>query len=140
MFLVKRETNPWFKDFEESFADFFSPSLNGDFTRNLAVDVKEDAEGYAVEVDVPGFKKDEIHLNFEDNILGIVANKAAETEEKKEGYLRRERYKGSFRRQIRLGQDVDSEKITADLKDGVLTIKLAKAATPTKKPIEINVH
>ena len=104
------------------------------------MDVKENEEGFQVEVDVPGFNKDEIHLNFEDDILGIVASKKTEHTDKKDGYLRRERYQGSFRRQIRLGNNIDSENITADLKDGVLTVKLAKAALPTKKPIEINAH
>lgn len=91
------------------------------------VDIEETDTAYKVEADLPGLTKDDIKLDYTDNVLSINAHLETETEEKdeKRNYIRRERSSRSYSRQF-LIKNVDDSAITASFENGVLMIDLPK--------------
>lgn len=140
MALLKR----WdpFKEFLEKFfsEEEFLPLPVFRFS-SYPVDVYETEKEVVVNMEVPGFTKEDLKINFEDDYL-VVEGKKTETEEKEEkNYWRKERRQASFRRIIPLLAEVDYEKAKARLKDGVLEIvlpKLKKEETQKGKEIKID--
>ena len=116
--------------------------LYGKHARNLMkTDVRETDNGYEVDVDLPGFKKDEIHLDLKDGCLTVSAAKGLDRSEKdKEGrYIRQERYTGSCSRSFYVG-DVEPKDISAKYEDGILRVsvpKLVKKELPASSAIAI---
>lgn len=105
----------------------------------MKCDVYEKDGAYHIEADIPGFKKDEISVDCEDGYVTITAEKNTENEEKDENkrYIKRERFYGKTVRKFYVG-DVDSEKINAEYKDGILELVVPKEEKlPNKKSIEI---
>ena len=94
----------------------------------MKTDVREHEDHYEVDVDLPGFKKDELHLELHDGNLTISAQKSLErNEENKEGkMLRQERYAGAMSRSFYVGEHVREEDIKARFEDGVLHLTLPK--------------
>ncbi|MFH2117276.1 MAG: Hsp20 family protein [Bacillota bacterium] len=130
------EQNPlsdWIDDFFSD--DFFSMrSLRHD---TFKVDVKEESNAYLIEADMPGVKKEEVHLEYHDGYLSILIEKKETKEEENKNYIHRERKVCSMHRTLNLG-DLDSDQIEASLKDGILSVKAPKATqVETKKRIEI---
>ena len=120
--------------------DFFRDSRA--MERNLQmdtfkIDVMEEDNAYRIEADLPGFSRDDIKLELEDNRLTISVEKEENTEEKTDKYLHRERKSSSMSRCLSL-KDADLEKSTAKLEDGVLRI-IAPRMKPedNKKTIEL---
>jgi HSP20 family protein len=103
-----------------------------------AIDIRETEDSYLIEADVAGLKKDDIELTVEDNVLTLKGERKHESEEKKEGYRRIERRYGSFRRSFELPAGVDTGKVKADVKDGVLSVTLPKPEEVKPKQIEVN--
>ena len=105
-----------------------------------AADVRRDGDGYVIEMEVPGFKPEEIDVEAHDNVLTIQGERSAETEEKKEdnGYIRRERRYGKFTRRFTLPAGADADAIAAQVKDGVLHVAVpsATASSPQKITVE----
>jgi HSP20 family protein len=101
----------------------------------IKVDVKEDDAAYTVHAEIPGVKKEDIHVSLEGNQVSISSEVKKETEEKKgERVVHSERYFGKVMRTFTLGQEVDEAGATAKYSDGVLELKLPKkAATASKK-------
>ena len=126
--------NP-FQDFDDLEKAFFSDRSLGE----LKTDIKDLGESYALEADLPGFKKEDIHVDVKDNTLSITAERHSEFEqkEKKNSYLRCERSFGSYSRQFDLsGVDADHMKATYD--NGVLKLEMPKKALPdSARHIEI---
>ena len=114
--------------------------LYGKHAQNMMkTDIRETDGSYELDVDLPGFKKDEIQVQLKDGYLVLSAAKGLDKDEKdKEGnYIRRERYSGSYSRSYYVG-DVDRESIKAKLDNGVLSIIVPKAkAEEQKKAIAI---
>lgn len=105
----------------------------------MKCDVYEKDGAYHIEADIPGFKKDEISVDCEDGYVTISAEKNTENEEKDENkkYIKRERFYGKTVRKFYVG-DVDSDKIQAEYKDGMLELVVPKEEKlPNKKSIEI---
>ena len=105
----------------------------------MKCDVYEKDGAYHIEAEIPGFKKDEISVDCEDGYVTISAEKNTENEEKDENkkYIKRERFYGKTVRKFYVG-DVDSEKINAEYKDGMLELVVPKEEKlPNKKSIEI---
>ena len=105
----------------------------------MKCDVYEKDGAYHIEADIPGFKKDEISVDCEDGYVTITAEKNTENEEKDENkrYIKRERFYGKTVRKFYVG-DVDSDKIQAEYKDGMLELVVPKEEKLTnKKSIEI---
>ena len=102
--------------------------LYGKHAKNLMkTDVKELDHGYLLDVELPGFKKDEIEIQLQDGYLTISANKQIEKEEKKEKgrYIRQERYGGQSSRSFYVG-DIRPEDIQAKYEDGVLRVQIPR--------------
>ncbi len=136
---VARKTNDLF-DFYSIFDDFFND--DGFFRKpnqiaQFRVDLKDEGDHYKVEADLPGFKKEDINLEFEEGRLVISATRQDEVNEEKNNYIHRERKSCSMQRVLYL-KDVKTEDIEAKLEDGVLSIDIPKNQnTIIKKQIEI---
>lgn len=128
--------------FERNFFGGRNP-LYGKHSRNLMkTDVKETETGYELDIDLPGFKKDEISAHLEDGYLTVSAAKGVDKDEKdNEGrYIRRERYSGSMTRSFYVGRAVTEEDIKAKYEDGILSLSIPKKdpkAVEAKKYIAI---
>lgn len=116
--------------------DFF----DGVRTFTPSVDVAEDEHGFVIKVEIPGYSKDDVNVEFENGVLKISAEHNEEKEEKNERYHVRERRTGSFGRKFTLPENVDSEKITAAAKDGILTVNVPKLELEEPKPVRIQVN
>ena len=126
--------------FDDSLSDFFgfgrmmpqiSSELYGKHAKNLMkTDVRELDGSYELDVDLPGFKKDEVNLELKDGYLTIQAAKGLDKEEpeKKGKYIRQERYAGACSRSFYVGEHVEPEDIRAKFENGILQISLPKAA------------
>jgi len=106
---------------------------------DMRLDVTEVDGKYEVCADIPGFKKDDINVRIDGNIVQIDAASKKQKETKGEGgkVLRSERWEGAVSRTFSLSQDVDETKATAKYEDGVLTLQLPKKATTTSKRLQI---
>ena len=105
--------------------------LYGKHSKNLMkTDVRETEGSYELDVDLPGFKKDEVTVDLQDGYLTISAAKALDKDEsdQKGKFLRQERYAGSMSRSFYVGDDVESADISAKYEDGILKISVPKAA------------
>ena len=129
-------------NFERNFFGSRNP-LYGKHSKNLMkTDVKETDNGYELDIDLPGFKKDEITAHLEDAYLTVSAAKGVDKDEKdKEGrYIRRERYSGSMTRSFYVGNAVTEQDIKAKYEDGILSLSIPKKdpkAVEAKKYIAI---
>ena len=129
-----------FDDFMNDFAfpafEDVDKELYGKHAKNLMkTDVKDTENGYEVDIDLPGFKKDEIKVKLEDGVLTISAAKGLDKDEKdkKGSYLRREHYAGSMSRSFYVGDHVTVEDIHPKYENGILSFSVPKAEN---KPIE----
>ena len=127
------------------FDDSFWGSRSGLRTMTtMATDIFETKDGYEIEMDLPGFKKEEISISLEDGNLTIQAAKGLDEDEKEKKtgrYIRRERYAGSCQRSFYVGKDITEEDIKAQFQHGMLTLfvpkKEAKPVVEEKKHITI---
>lgn len=125
---------------DDLFRGFFAPvRRDSDTPVSIKVDVTENDKGYVVHAEVPGVKKDDIHVTIEGNQVSISAEAKRETE-KKEGdrVLRSERYYGSSYRSFVLPSDIDEAASEAKYDNGVLELKLAKKAAVTGRKLAIS--
>ena len=101
----------------------------------MKTDVHEHEDGYEVDIDLPGFKKDEITLNLENGYLTVRAAKGLDKDEtdKKGKLIRQERYAGTMQRSYFIGKNVTAEEIKAKFEDGVLKLNIPKKEA-TKLP------
>ena len=127
---------------ENLFDDFFSDPfgmmipqgsnpLYGKHGKNLMkTDVRELEGSYELDIDLPGFKKDEVTVELKDGYLTIQAAKGLDKDksDKKGKYIRQERYAGSCSRSFYVGEDVEPEEIGAKFEDGILRLSVPKAA------------
>ena len=124
---VSNWLDSWFND------NFFNTSLMPHMNATApAVNVKERATAYTMEVAAPGLKKDMVKMNIDkDGYLNVsIENK---DEKKEEHYLRREFSYSSYSQSYALPEDADQEKISAEVSDGVLKIEIPKTAKEEKK-------
>ena len=136
-----------FDDFFEFpfYDDKAEKKLYGHHAANLMkTDIQEHDDGYTLEMDLPGFKKEEIQIELNNGYMTISAAKGLDEDEKdkKSGkYIRRERYTGSCQRSFYVGEDVTEEDIKAEFKHGILKLfipkKEAKPAVEQKKYVSI---
>ena len=124
------------KFYLDDFFDDFAPMHRmGKF--DMKCDIYEKGGNVHIELDTPGFNKEDIKLDVDDGILTVEATKNEEKEDKDKNYYRKERVYGTFRRQFNVG-NIDENKIDAKFHNGVLKITLPKEAKKeSKKLIEI---
>ena len=133
----------WFDDFPFRSLENVDRKLYGKHAgREMLTDVKEHEDHYEVEIDLPGFKKDEISIELNEGYLTVTASKGLdENEESKKGKIvRQERYAGVLQRSFYVGEEMTQENIKAKYENGVLTLTVPKQEekkTPEKKTIMI---
>ncbi|AJD29451.1 heat shock protein Hsp18 [Clostridium sporogenes] len=131
---------------DEFFSPFFNNFFNDEFFSlmnnlqgNFKVDLKETDEDYLVEADLPGVKKEDITVKFQNNYLTISAKRDSSIENKKENFVRQERYYGEFNRSFYIN-NIDENNIDASFKDGVLKINLPKLDKENSNEKRIDIH
>ncbi len=133
---VLKEMERMIEDLRAGFSSI-TPYTSGE--RLPMVDIMDEGERYVIEAELPGMKKEEVSIDVTEDSVTIEAKREAETEEKKEGYVRKERESMSFYRQVPLPEDADSQKATAKLENGLLTITMPKREPPaeSRRKLEI---
>jgi HSP20 family protein len=104
------------------------------------VDITEDDRAYLVKAELPGLRKEDVHITLENGTLTIAGERKQEHEEKTRKFHRVERAYGSFSRSFELPGNVDPEKIEARFRDGVLAVAIAKAESARPRQIEVKVN
>lgn len=129
--------------------DLFDDLMKGFFVRpvrypggetpvQIKMDVKEDDKAYTVHAEMPGVKKDDIHVHVEGNTVSISAEVRKETEQKEgEKVIHSERYYGKVYRSFSLGQDVDDAAAKAKFDNGVLELTLPKKAVSAARRLNV---
>ena len=118
-----------FRHFEEMERQMFSNPVS-----NFRADVLTKGDSFVIEAELPGFKKEDINLDIEDDILTIKATRQNEEseEDSKRKFIRRERFYGSYTRSFDVS-NIDTSAITAEYNDGILTLVLPKKAPEKPK-------
>ena len=118
------------------FDDFFSAPVFGRSTLP-AVDVKETDANYLMEVELPGLSEKDVEVKLDNNLLTIASSKSEKKEEKKNGYILRERSVSQFSRSFVLPESIDRENIGAEFKNGILHLSFPKIPAAQPKTIEV---
>ena len=120
-----------FRAFGARVADWFAP----------AAEASTNGDDYTITVELPGVADEDVTLSAHDGVVTLTGEKKTEREEKGETWFFSERQYGSFSRTFRLPPDADEDKVAADLKNGVLTIRVPKksAEPPVDRRVKINV-
>jgi HSP20 family protein len=130
-------TPSWGMDrlFEDFFSDFpFGNTGQGVFP---AWNVAEDEKSFRVEAEVPGFSHDNLEISVVGDELRLSGKREHETKDEKSSFHRRERFTGEFSRALRFGTPIQSDKVEATFKDGVLTVILPKAEVALPRKISV---
>jgi HSP20 family protein len=123
--------------------DFWAPATSDGEGKSFfapRVDIKDKNDHYEITAELPGVKKDDIHVTLNDGVLTLEAETTQEDKEEREGkIIRQERRYGRYMRSFNLGGDVHEEDISASFKDGVLTLRAPKLKekTPAQRRIDI---
>ncbi len=132
-------------DSDRLFGDFFSPAVRGGEGSEAffapRVDIQDLDDHYEITAELPGVKKEDIHVTLTDGVLTLEAEASSEDKEKKKGkIMRQERRYGKFMRSFNLGPEVHEADISADFSDGVLAVRAPKLkeVPPSQRRININ--
>ena len=121
--------SPLRKDGDLGWRNFFEPEI----------EVREENDHFLVRADLPGIKKEELDIAVTGNTLTIKGERKTETEKKGKSYYYSERSHGAFSRTIQLPCEIDSDKVRASYRDGVLELALQKAESAKPKQIKVEV-
>jgi len=132
------ELDTFRRSFERAFGEDHGAEGANQHTWTPSANIYEDENSFTIVLDLPGVEKDGAELNVEEGVLRIKAEKKTPAVEGKT-LLREELTSGAYERTFTIGDTVEEEKITAELKDGVLTISLPKKAEVKPKKIEVKV-
>lgn len=134
-----------FDDFRSSFDDIFWPwgQRTGALTtmnRTPPMDIADHGDHYEMRFEMPGITKDDVNIEVTPNSVEISAEKCEDTEDKGKNWLRRECSSTKFYRSLELPEDLKTDKVEAELKDGLLTINLPKMEPkPEHKPKKVKI-
>ena len=128
--------------FERDFWGRKNPLYGKNAKNIMKTDIREHDGGYELDIDLPGFKKDELSIDLDNGYLTISAAKGLDKDEqdKKGKYIRRERYAGAVQRSFYVGDAITEEDVKAKFEDGILKLSIPKKdakAVETKKTIAI---
>jgi HSP20 family protein len=124
--------------FDDLFRGFFRPVRMDRELPQFKMDVKENDQAYTVHADLPGVKKEDIHVSIEGNTVAITAETRSESEQKEgEKILKRERSYGKVYRSFSLGSDIDDAAASAKYNDGVLELVLPKKTAAASKRLAV---
>ncbi|HIN43599.1 MAG TPA: Hsp20/alpha crystallin family protein, partial [Gammaproteobacteria bacterium] len=137
---------PWgfFPDVDGILRGFYdSPvstrNTNAD-SRRLAMDVIEDDTAYVVTTDMPGISREEVSVTIDKNVLTISAEPKDEVSKNERKVLRHERYSGKYSRSLRLGEDIEEDKVSAEYRDGVLRLTIPKKTPLAPRQVEVKIN
>ena len=139
MMMLPRRNN--YDLWDEMFKD---PFFTGESNKIMKTDIKEKKDKYVIEMDLPGYEKDNIKIEIEDGYLSIhaTANSSKDESDDEGEFVRKERYFGECSRSFYIGDDITEEDIRASFKNGTLKIEVpkkeAKKEIPEKKYIAID--
>ncbi len=129
-----------FEDFYRPFDSMFSqPALQAAAERNRwypPVDITKTDEEFTITMELPGFDREQLTIEAHDGVLSIEGERSSAAESE-DGFVRRERQYGKFVRRFSLPAGTDENGIAADVKEGILTIKIPHARPATPKKISI---
>ncbi|MCU0859672.1 MAG: Hsp20/alpha crystallin family protein [Thermoplasmata archaeon] len=132
-----------FEDFRNEWESAFMVprSFTSEATRQPLIDLTDAGKEYVVKAEMPGISKDGLDISVTEDGIEISGETTSEErhEDAEKGYIRRERHYSRFHRVLPLPDKVVADKAEAELKDGVLTVKLPKAAPPEKKTRKVQV-
>lgn len=123
--------------FDSFFRDAFAPAFFAG-SRQMKVDIRENDDGYILEADLPGVRKDQVNLEINDDQLVISVTEDEKSESKKEGYICRERRVGTIARSFPL-TNIKADGITAALENGILSVTLPKEVPGLPKSRKIDI-
>ena len=129
--------SPMLTLFDDFLNNFYDDENERENLRLPAIDLIENEADYEVKANLPGFKKEDIKISINENELIIEAKHDEKKETKKGSYFLTERYSGNYRRSIALSETCDADKINAEYKNGVLSIKIPKKDPVPAKQIKI---
>lgn len=142
--LLRREMDELFRAFEEDFWDL--PSFRFSFLPGVSarsyplINIAEDKDNLYIEALAPGVNPDTLEVSVLNNTVKIAGEKPAVKDVKPEAFHRNERSSGKFIRTVSLPVDVDTDKVKAEYKNGILLITLPKAESAKPKQITVNVN
>lgn len=122
------------------FAPFFGTSFAAPRTRNaeaLPLDISETPTHTILRASLPGFARDQVQVEVEDRVLTITATRESTSETSDETMIRRERYSGTVSRSLAIPETLDPDSVDAELRDGVLTLRLTKITPERGRKVEI---
>lgn len=108
-----------------------------EYEGQLAIDAYQTDDAYIIKAPIAGVKKEDLDVNITETTVTIKGTRKGEEEIKKENYIAQECYWGSFTRSFQIPEGADTEKATAVLKNGILTIRIPKEAKSQAKSIDI---
>ena len=119
-----------FADFFRGFGDVFAPMRYGmdEKLRGISTDVQEFDDHYELDMELPGYKKEDVKAELKDGYMTVTASRSTENDEKDDNgkYIRRERFMGTCSRSFYVGDVVTEEDITAKFEDGILKVVVPK--------------
>lgn len=122
------------RDFDLFGDDFFRDDFFKEKNNLMKTDIKETEDSYILDIDLPGYKKEDIKVDITDGYLTINAKTSNEKEEKDKGkFVRRERFMGEASRSFYVGEDIKEEEIKASFKNGILNLEVPKVTPEEKK-------
>lgn len=140
--MVRFGRNDLANELDYFYDNFFGNSLANDTPCcfSPAVDIHETKDNVSLIFELPGMDKKDIKVWVENNVLTVSGERQLRREEKDKDYLRAEIRNGSFSRSFTLPESIDATKISADYKNGLLTVTLARAEEAKPKEIEVKVN
>ena len=114
--------------FDTFFDDFKRPARSNTNINVMRTDIKETDAGFELDIDLPGYKKEDVQAELKDGYLTISAKTNTTREEKDENgkYIRKERYSGSCSRSFQVGEQIEQQDIKAKFEDGILKVTVPK--------------
>lgn len=126
--------------FDSSLMNMSKEFTEEDFSNWLPhTDIHDNEDKLVVKSDLPGLEKDDIEVTVQGNTLFIKGEKKHEESIKDSGYIKSERYFGHFERAIPLSEDIDSSKVDAEYKNGVLTVNIGKKEEAKPKQVKVDI-
>lgn len=128
-----------FDEFDDSLSNFF-PALASNalkLSSSPVVDVVESKDKYTLEMELPGFSKENVDISLKDRVLSISSKNTEKEETKDRRYLVKERTKMNFSRSFTLPDDIDQENVSADFINGILMISIPRKEETKPRTIEI---
>lgn len=144
MLLTKFDPLREFRELEDRWAGALRlPNMSSELTNvssfSPSVNTREGEYAYHVEVDLPGVKKEDIHVDLKDNVLTISGERKNKKEIKEKDYYKKESFYGKFQRSFTLPENTDAENIEANSQDGVLEVVIPKIERSKKETKKIKI-